>query len=44
MNSLKCKQGFIRIMFQEDIYDELMAVLPKKQKTALTTARRCAKI
>lgn len=44
MNSLKCRQGFIRIMFQEDIYDELMAVLPKKQKTALTTARRCTKI
>ncbi len=42
MNSLKCKQGFVRIMYREDVYDTLIAVLPKKQKTALISARRCA--
>ncbi len=42
MNALKCKQGFIRIMYREDVYDALITVLPKKQKTALVSARRCA--
>ena len=44
MNSLKCKQGFIRIAYQEEIYYALLGVLPKKQKTALITAVRCARL
>lgn len=29
-------------MYREDVYDTLIAVLPKKQKTALISAHRCA--
>ena len=42
MNTLKCKPGFIRIMYREEVYDALISVLPKKQRIALETSRRCA--
>lgn len=42
MNSLKCKPGFIRIMYDDEVYQALIEVLPKKQQTALVTACRCA--
>ena len=42
MNSLKCKPGFIRIMYDDEVYQALIEVLPKKQHTALVTACRCA--
>ena len=44
MNSLKCKPGFIRIMYDDEVYQALIEVLPKKQQTALVTACRCADI
>lgn len=40
INSIKCQPGFVRIMYRDDVYDALMDVLPKKQKTALASARR----
>lgn len=40
INALKCKEGFVRILYREDIYEELLKVLPKKQAAALTTAKR----
>lgn len=42
MNALKIRPGFIKIMYSDEVYDALLEVLPKKQKTGLTTARRCA--
>lgn len=42
MNALKCRQGFIRIMFSEEVYDALMNVLPKRQKNGLIASRRVA--
>ena len=42
MNTLKCKPGFIRIMYRDEVYDALISVLPKKQKNALETSRKCA--
>ena len=42
MNSLKCRPGFIRIMYSNEVYQALIEVLPKKQKTAFISARRCA--
>ena len=42
MNSLKCKPGFIRIMYSDEVCQALIAVLPKKKQTALITACRCA--
>ena len=40
MNSLKCQPGFVRIMFRNEIYNDLMRVLPKKQRIGLESARR----
>lgn len=42
INSIKIRPGFIRIMYSNEVYDALIDVLPKKQKTALITAVRCA--
>lgn len=42
INSLRIRPGFIRIMYSEEVFEALMEVLPKKQKTGLITARRCA--
>ena len=42
INAVKIRPGFIRIMYSEEGYEALMEVLPKKQKTGLVTARRCA--
>ena len=41
MNNLKCRPGFVRIMYRDDVYHALIDVLPKKQKTSLTSACRC---
>ena len=40
INAIQCRPGFIRIMYREDVYEALIAALPKKQKTALETSRR----
>ena len=40
INALRCRPGFIRIMYRENVYEALVSVLPKKQKIALETARR----
>ncbi len=42
VNSIKIQPGFIRIMYSEEVYNAFLEVLPKKQKTALVTARRTA--
>lgn len=42
INSIKCQPGFIRIMYRDDVYEALMEALPKKQKVALASARRCS--
>ncbi len=42
INSIKIQPGFIRIMYSEEVYNTLLEVLPKKQKTALISARRAA--
>lgn len=41
-NALKIKPGFIKIMYSDEVYNALIEVLPKKQRTALETARRYA--
>lgn len=40
INALRCRPGFIRIMYRDDVYEALISVLPKKQKVALETSRR----
>lgn len=42
MNAVIIRPGFIKIMYSDAVYETLLEVLPKKQKTALITARRCA--
>lgn len=42
INSVKIKPGFVRIMYSDRVYTTLLEVLPKKQQTALISARRCA--
>ena len=42
INTVRIKPGFIRVMYSEEVYEALLAVLPKKQRTGLITARRCA--
>lgn len=41
INAMRCKEGFVRILYCEQVYEELLKVLPKKQATALITAKRC---
>lgn len=40
INAQRCRPGFIRIMYRDDVYEALISVLPKKQKVALETSRR----
>lgn len=40
INAQKCRPGFIRIMYRDDVYEALISVLPKKQRIALETSRR----
>lgn len=35
INAQYCKQGFIRTMYRDEVYQALMEVLPKKQRTML---------
>lgn len=35
INAQYCKQGFIRTMYRDEVYQALMKVLPKKQRTML---------
>ena len=42
INALRYRPGFIRIMYRDNVYEALISVLPKKQKTALETSRRFA--
>ena len=44
INSVKIKPGFIRIMYSDEVYQALIAVLPPKQQKSLTIARRYAGI
>lgn len=41
INAIRCKEGFVRITYRKEVYDELLRVLPKKQATALMTSKRC---
>lgn len=40
INALKYKDGFVRIAYSDEVYEALLAVLPKKQKNALVSAYR----
>ena len=40
INALKCKQGFVRIVYREDVYNALVDTLPKKQRNALISSQR----
>ena len=42
INSAKIQPGFIRIMYSDEVFEALLEVLPKKQRTSLITARRCS--
>ena len=42
INSVPISPGFIRIMYSDIVFSELLEALPKNQKTALITACRCA--
>ena len=42
MNAVKIQPGFIKIIYSDEVYDTLISILPKKQRTALMTARQCA--
>lgn len=42
INALKCGNGFIRIMYSDEVYEALLAVLPRKQRAALESARKFA--
>ena len=42
INGAKIQPGFIRIMYSDEVYEALLEVLPKKQRTSLITARRCS--
>lgn len=42
INTIKIRPGFVKIMYSDEVCDTLITVLPKKQKTSLITARRCA--
>jgi len=40
INSIKIQPGFVRIMYDEELYQTLMETLPSKQCTALKSIRR----
>lgn len=40
INALKCREGFVRILYRDDVYAALLAVLPKRQAEALRSARK----
>ena len=42
INSQKCRPGFIRIMYSDEVYQSLISVLPKNQNRALEAARKFA--
>ena len=42
INTMRIKPGFVKIMYSDEVYEALIMVLPKKQRTALETSRRCA--
>lgn len=44
INSVKIQPGFVRIMYSDEVYQALIAVLPPKQQKSLTIARRYAGI
>ena len=44
MNSLKCEESFVRIMYRQDFFEELIDHLPKKQKETLLSEKRFYKI
>ena len=44
INSLKCQDGFIRMIYRQEIYDALLCVLPKDKQVALTSAKKFASI
>ena len=42
MNQVKIRAGFVKILYSQQVYEALLDSLPKKQRTGLITARRCA--
>lgn len=41
MNAMPCKPGFVRMIYRENLCKALIALLPKKQKTAFVSEVRC---
>ena len=41
INSINCQPGFIRIMYRDEVYEALIDVLPRNQRNALISSRRC---
>ena len=44
INSIKCQDWFVRMMYREDIYTLLLDVLPENKRIALVSARKFADI
>lgn len=44
INTLVCKADFVRIQYRKEVYDALIAVLPKDKRTSLASMRRCARL
>ena len=39
MNTIPCSESFVRMMYNEDLYNELLEVLPSKQRAELMWAK-----
>lgn len=44
INSMKTKEGFIRLMYNKEIADAILPLLPKQQYNSLSTSIRCARL
>ena len=42
MNAEKFKPGFIKMHYNDKVYDALLEVLPKQQRSALISAKKWA--
>ena len=41
INEERCRNGFVRIMYREDLYNTIIDLLPKRHRVALETSKRC---
>lgn len=40
INEERCRTGFVRIMYREDLYNTIIDLLPKKHRVALETSKK----